>query len=161
MDHVQAASEGRAVRLTVELGGDECEEQVRELLVEFLGLTCRESSVAQRALQRLGERMRVRGREGPREERHGPRVGEKDAARRVCEPIELAPPVVLRPWQLDLAVERVGDPIEQALLAANVPVKSHRRHTETLRHLAHAETVESALIRKRDRGTHDGIAVEP
>jgi len=42
-----------------------------------------------------------------------------------------------------------------------VPVERHRRHIETLGYLAHADASETALVRERDRGLQDGIAVEP
>lgn len=70
MEHVEPALERGAVRPSVELGRDEREEEVRELVVEFVGFACREAGAAKGILQRLAERMRVQARERPREERH-------------------------------------------------------------------------------------------
>ena len=46
---------------------------------------------------------------------------EKDLPRRVCEPVEPAPPVCVRAGQLNLGVESVGHAVEEPLLVADVP----------------------------------------
>ena len=145
----------------MELGRDEREEEVGELVVEFVGLACREAGAAKCALERLAERVLVWACEWPREERHRPRMRDQDAARRVCERLEAVPPVVVRPWQVDLGVERVGHAVQQSVLAADVPVEGHWCHTETLGHPAQANGSQTVLVGERDRGTHHGIAVEP
>jgi hypothetical protein len=144
----------------VELGRDKREEQVRELVVELVGLARREPGAAKCALERLVERARVRPCERPREERRRPRMRDQDAARRVRERLEAVPPVLVRPGQIDLGVERVSHSVEQPVLSADVPVGSDTRNTETLGHLAHADGSKTALVRERDRRTHDGVVVE-
>src|SRR5690348_18313169 len=82
-----------AIAFAVQLGRDEREDEVRELIVELRRLGSREACGAKARFERLRKRMRVGPCERPAEERNRPGVGEEQAPRRAGDSGELVPPV--------------------------------------------------------------------
>jgi len=58
--------------------------------------------------------------------------------------------------QVDLAPDLFGQPVEQLVLAAEVPVQRHRRHAELGRELADGQRVKPGLVGERERPVDHG-----
>jgi hypothetical protein len=157
---IETTLERGAIRASVQFGRNERKDKVRELVMEFVDLACRETGPTKRRLQGLVERVRMRAGERTGEERDRPRMCEKHAAGRMREQRKFLPPAVAWARELDLAIELIGNAGEQALLVADVSVERHWRYAESLSYLAHTDGVESALVRKCDGCGYDGVAIE-
>jgi hypothetical protein len=121
-EQIQAAFEGGAVSAAVELGGNEREDHVRQLLVEFIRLGFGKAGVAEGVYHRPAGRGGVRSRGRTREERYRPGMSEQRGAASMRNPRQGLPPIPCPRGDSELGVELVGYLVEQVLLAADVTV---------------------------------------
>src|SRR5581483_9494999 len=161
-EELQPALERGPVRPTVQLRGDEREDEVRELMVQLVRVAPREACGAQPVVQESREQLAIRARERAREERRRPRMGEEDAPGRAGDVREVGPPVAAVPAsRQQLPVELVGHRVEQRVLARDVAVERHRRHAEQLGEAPQRHRLEAARVREVQGRRDDRVSVEP
>jgi hypothetical protein len=62
--------------------------------------------------------------------------------------------------RLDLAGDEVDDAVQDLVLVGDVAVQRHRLDTEILAEPAHAQALDAALVRQRDRGAQHALSVQ-
>ena len=89
-----------------------------------------------------------------------PAVAQEDLVRRDRGPTDRRLPVGLAGGHLDLARDQLDDAVQEVVLVGHVVVERHRLDPELLAELAHAERLDPAFVRERDRGAQHPLPAQ-